>query len=287
MYTLTPEFIAESAKQQNRPRELWDFYLGAQNVKDANTYHFCSDNIRLTFWNLDGDVQEYLPLSLTRDGINSNSDMSTDTLSGEFDNADLAWSRWIADPQTGDLRGKRVVVRRIFKDLMTDKAHCKILFDGIVSGVESLTFEKAIISVRSLMNSLDVETGCLQSIDCDYILGDEWCGYVNTPVTGQTIDAGSTTTAIIDAARTEADDYWKDGFITFKSGQNIGQIRTIINFDLATKTLLLDYALPYTPAAGNTYDIRRGCDQAYDTCKNKFANQANFSGCKDIPQAMN
>jgi len=287
MQSLTTEFKAEAAKANNRPCELYDIYLGSQDVKDSKTYHFCTDNTKVSFWNLDGDAQDYTPLNLTREPINANSQLSVDSVGGEFDNADLAWSNWIASPITGDLRGKRVVIRRVFLDLLTSSTHCKILFDGIISQVEELRIEKVKVRIRSKISSLSVITGALQNIDCPYILGDDWCGVNNTPITGQTADSGCTTTTVVDAARTEADDYWNRGFIKFTSGQNEGIERTIIDFDADTDTLTLDYALPYAPAEGDTYEIRRGCDQAFDTCKNVFGNQANFGGCKDIPQTMN
>ena len=46
-------------------------------------------------------------------------------------------------------------------------------------------------------------------------------------------------------------------------------------------------ALPQAPAAGDLYMIERGCDKSFDVCRNRFANQANFGGFKNIPQLIN
>lgn len=72
--------------------------------------------------------------------------------------------------------------------------------------------------------------------------------------TGLTADAGSTTTTLRDAARTEADDFWNGKIIRFTSGANSGLLRQVTDFVAATDDFVL--SSPVTAiGAGDTYDI--------------------------------
>ena len=94
-------------------------------------------------------------------------------MSGEFDNVDRLWSNWL---NTVDLRGKRVVVRKVFLDLLNDQTHAKVMFDGIINSVSELTELSVKIECKSKLKSLSLETGRLQQLYCNYIFGDEFCG---------------------------------------------------------------------------------------------------------------
>lgn len=82
-----------------------------------------------------------------------------------------------------------------------------------------------------------------------------------TPVEAQTItiDASSTTTALRDAALTQANDFFNGARVVALSGTagNLGQVRNVTDFLAATDDLVLDHALPATPAAGDTYNLVR------------------------------
>jgi uncharacterized phage protein (TIGR02218 family) len=129
----------------------------------------------------------------------------------------------------------------------------------------------------------------MQQLYCNYIFGDEFCQFnvAATRITGQLVGAGSTTGFIIDASRTEADDFWNDGVIQFNSGVNSGLKRKVVDFTLAEHKLILDYALPQAPNPGDLYSVEKGCDKSFDVCKNRHNNQANFGGFKHIPQLIN
>ena len=73
-----------------------------------------------------------------------------------------------------------------------------------------------------------------------------------------TVDSGSAST-VVDAARTEVDDFWNGMTLEFTDDDNKGQKRPISDFTAADDTLTLTVtgaALPATPAAGNGYAIR-------------------------------
>lgn len=286
MQDLTTQYKDEAQKQENRPIELYDFYLGSQGPCDSLTYYFCTDNKRCQFWNLDGVLQYYIPLRIKRSAVPASNQLEIEAVSGEFDNVDRAWSNWL---NTIDLRGRRVVIRKVFLDLLTDQTHAKVMFDGIVNAVAELTEISIKIECKSKLKSLAVETGRMQQLYCSYIFGDEFCQFnvAATRIDGQTADEGSSTRFVIDAARTEADDFWNDGVIQFTSGVNNGLKRKVVDFIAAEYKLILDYALPQAPDAGDTYSVEKGCDKSFDVCKNRHNNHANFGGFKHIPQLIN
>ncbi len=286
MLSLTEEFINESKKKHSRPCELVDVYLGAQDSRDKNTYHFCTNNKKVSFWNLDGSPAVYKPLRISRAGIRTTSQLEIDTFSADFDNTDRAWSSWLA---VSEIRNKRLAVRKVFLDLLTGPEHTKILFDGVFHRFSSVTREKATIEFKNRLKTLNRKTGVLQGIQCTHVFGDEGCKFDenSTKVSNQVVGEGSEVGYILDSARGEADGYWRNGIIIFTDGQNAGEIRSVKNFIFGENKILLDYSLPNTPAAGDKYDLFQGCDKAYDTCKDRFSNQANFGGCKDLPQMIN
>ena len=286
MQDLTVQYKDEAVKDANRPIELYDLYLGSQNSCDSQTFYFCTDNKRVYFWNLDSVLQYYQPIKVNRSSIPASNQLEIEAVSGEFDNVDRLWSNWL---NTIDLRGKRVVVRKVFLDLLNDQTHAKVMFDGIINAVSELTELSAKIECKSKLKSLSLETGRLQQLYCNYIFGDEFCqlDVATTRLNGQTVDAGSTTGAVIDAARVEVDDWWNDGIIQFMSGVNQGLKRKVVDFIVSQHKLVLDYALPQAPVSGDLYTIERGCDKSFDVCRNRFNNQANFGGFKNIPQLIN
>ena len=286
MQNLTTQYKDEANKDTNRPVELYDLYLGSQNSCDTQTFYFCTDNKRIYFWNMDGVLQYYQPIKVNRSAIPASNQLEIEAVSGEFDNVDRLWSNWV---NTLDLRGKRVVVRKVFLDLLNDQTHAKIMFDGIINTISELTELSVKLECKSKIKSLSLETGRIQQLYCNYIFGDEFCqlDVSTTRLNGQVVSAGSTTVAVIDVVRAEADDWWNDGIIQFMSGGNQGLKRKVVDFISVQHKLILDYALPQAPAAGDFYTIERGCDKSFDVCQNRFNNQANFGGFKNIPQLIN
>src|SRR3990172_1026089 len=73
-------------------------------------------------------------------------------------------------------------------------------------------------------------------------------------VTG-TSDAGGSTSTMLDAARTEADDVWNGAWILFTSGAVANQVRLITDFVAATDTLSFTPDATASIGAGITYEI--------------------------------
>jgi len=73
-------------------------------------------------------------------------------------------------------------------------------------------------------------------------------------VTG-TADAGSDADTLVDAARTEADNYWNGLCLLMITGNNVGLARRIYDFAAATDSIEVRDAFPNAIAAGDVYVI--------------------------------
>jgi hypothetical protein len=85
----------------------------------------------------------------------------------------------------------------------------------------------------------------------------------DTP-TQYTADSGGTVRTVVDAALTEADDYWNGAILRWDGGPNAGLYSSVGDFDAATDTLTLDEDLPNAVAAGDTYTLFQGGKYASD-----------------------
>lgn len=89
----------------------------------------------------------------------------------------------------------------------------------------------------------------------------------------------------VDAARVEADDYWKHGFIQIVKGSDIHQ-RRVTAFSAGEFTL--DYPVPEKGEV--TYTVTRGCDGSWEACQGLCAygpsadNSANYGGFLHIKE---
>jgi uncharacterized phage protein (TIGR02218 family) len=76
---------------------------------------------------------------------------------------------------------------------------------------------------------------------------------------------------------------YRGGFITFISGANAGQIRSIRDAD--SSGLFLVYPLYVDPVAGDAFTAIRGCDKTLATCTGDFGNQLHYRGFPFVPDA--
>ncbi|MCP9495881.1 MAG: DUF2163 domain-containing protein [Pyrinomonadaceae bacterium MAG19_C2-C3] len=131
-----------------------------------------------------------------------------------------------------------------------------------------------------------MKLGRLVRVKCDCLrLGDARCKVdVTVPAAGDggaitvtgTVATGGSNISFTDAVRTEADDYFKNGEVTFTSGDLTGQTFEIKAFADGVFTLHL-------PAvelidAGTTYTALRGCDRTIAMCGDVYANAPNHRG---------
>ncbi|HEY8382738.1 MAG TPA: DUF2163 domain-containing protein [Microvirga sp.] len=145
-----------------------------------------------------------------------------------------------------------------------------------------------VAELRGLMHRFDEERGRLYRATCGADLGDARCG-VNLASSRYT-DGGSVTRT--DGALTLAasgigfaDGWCTGGRLTFTGGANAGlsfevkmhrKVGTAQEFDLWQRT-------PNPIAVGDAFRVSAGCDKRHATCRDTFANAANFRGFPHMP----
>jgi uncharacterized phage protein (TIGR02218 family) len=164
------------------------------------------------------------------------------------------------------------------------------VFYGEIGKIEkgSVGFKADIVSQAAIAqqrNMLDV-----YSPSCRHQLGDSLCT-VNTgalsvsgtvtSVTVPTTPGLSRKRVVIDSGRSEDNDYFAFGVLTWTTGENAGQSHQVESFSGSTITLW--DACAYRIEVGDQYTLIPGCDKKGDTCKNKFSNYVNFGGFPTIP----
>lgn len=144
------------------------------------------------------------------------------------------------------------------------------------------------VELRSLAQVLQNPVGASTSRTCWYRLGSTalpagLCNLALGPftVTG-TLTSAASRQVFTDTARTEADDYFGEGLLTWTGGANAGYSEKIKTY--AADTFTLVRPAPFAVVAGDTYTAIAGCrKRADEDCKTKFANLLNFGGEPHLP----
>lgn len=177
---------------------------------------------------------------------------------------------------------------RVWRVNWTDTAQRLLMWRGRLGDVSrgALAFTA---EVRGLTAKYDETTGRVFQHGCDAELGDARCGVdLNDPAYRTT----GAVTAITDAARFSvslsggyADTWFRRGRLTFTTG-----VLAQLSFDVRSQSAVAGaQAIELWPAAGRPPDIgdafviTAGCDKAFATCRDKFANTLNFRGFPHMP----
>ena len=191
---------------------------------------------------------------------------------------------WFDEIANGLLDHAEIRRERVFApDWNSPPVGSVILFDGIVSTIDSLTATQCQLKVKSYLSLLNQpmprnswQTSCLHTLfDAGCKLSKaayQVVGVVGAGSTVNTLNWGGATSGV----------YWQ-GMVSFTSGPNMGLSRTI---KLATGSqLMLHLPLPWMPVAGDLFFAYPGCDKTYLTCQNRFNNTANNRSYPYIPSA--
>lgn len=192
---------------------------------------------------------------------------------------------WPAAAASGALDEARVVLERAFMATWGDTSAGTIwLFSGRVGqalpsrATITLQVNSDLELLRAAMPRNSYQPGCLHT------LFDSGCGLTRatyavsgTAVSGSTLNA----LAVTDA---HATGYFDLGTVTFTSGANNGQTRTVKSWTTGSPgTLVPTQAFAAVPAAGDTFTMYPGCDKTSGTCSSKFSNLGRFRGYPMIP----
>lgn len=282
MKTLSSTFRAEASGDANRPVELYDIFL------DDATLNLINYDKNITFFDLDGNSQAYTAFPISREGYERTVENPINSIRVSVANVDRSMSAYLA---SGDFRGRRIVIRKIFADQLTASGDASLIFDGVMdmpSASEDVIQINAVDRIGSLRR--EAPRGWYQLM-CNWKFGDDQCFYGQ--VSGDmyataryTCFSGCTVTQLNSSSLTQADDYWIDGEVEMTDRHNAGQKRKITTSDSSDNTVNLGVSLPYIPASGDTFTIRRGCDKTHLRCSGDFSNDVNFGGFDTIPEQM-
>jgi uncharacterized phage protein (TIGR02218 family) len=145
-----------------------------------------------------------------------------------------------------------------------------------------------VAELESVAASLDRPNGRYLRRNCDARLGDARCGVdlSGSAFTGAGEVAALTApaTLLVDGLASFEPGWFAFGEIVFESGALAGRTMAVVEHSIAGGDVFL--TLPAdepSPAPGDRYTVRAGCDKRFATCKAKFSNPANFRGFPHLP----
>ena len=135
-----------------------------------------------------------------------------------------------------------------------------------------------VAELRALQQYLQQPVGAASTKTCRARLGDAMCmvdlgGWTETG----TITSVTSKQVFTDLSRTEADDYFGEGILTWTAGLNTGLSQKVKTY--ASDTFTLSLPMIFDVQIGDTYSVIAGCRKRLDEdCAAKFSNELNFQG---------
>lgn len=163
-----------------------------------------------------------------------------------------------------------------------------LLVSGVLGEVrrEGLSFTA---ELRGLAHRLAESSGRLYTPACSADLGDARCGVdLGAPALrglGTVVSAAGLASFTASGLAAFADGWFTAGRLLWTSGANAGlsvEVKTHAALPAAVRIDLWQ-AVPEGIAAGDAFTVTAGCDKRFATCRDRFANSANFRGFPHIP----
>ena len=120
---------------------------------------------------------------------------------------------------------------------------------------------------------------------CRFVFGSTECG-VDIEALKLTGTVTDVTNRIVFAASLSAGDgglQWKNGSLLFTYGNNDEQLIEVKDVDFGAGVITLWSPAPLQIQVGDTFDLRPGCDKAFDGGCDLYNNRINFGGFPDVP----
>lgn len=257
--------------QVNLPLELYEVYL------DTGTLYFVQAEDFVTF-----GTQTYTPIGLQRSPVQTSTELDVDELTVSIDNVALDQSNRII---ATDFVGRRMVVRKVFREDLSSSSLAIIVFDGKMDD-PGLGQHRLTLKVRSWLDALHhALPRRVYSTLCNYQLYDTACTVspftATNQVTGTALGT-STTSLLVSAPVSNSNNYWVIGTLTITTGSNASLGREALTS--SANAVLVRIPFPYTINSGDQFRLRRGCRKTVVDCKSKFNNYVNFGGYPVTPK---
>jgi len=140
-----------------------------------------------------------------------------------------------------------------------------------------------IAEIRGLTQLLVREIGDIYQVECQADLGDSRCkvnlaaftvtGTVTSPVDRRTFT---------DTSRTEAERWFDGGVLTWGAGSANSGKRMEVEFYNGAGSFVLFLQMEFPIQVGDTYSVTSGCNKAFSTCHDKYANTDNYRGYNTV-----
>ncbi len=139
--------------------------------------------------------------------------------------------------------------------------------------------------LRSIVGLLGQTRGRYITAACDAELGDQHCKLDITGLagSGQVSSVLEPTELRVSFLSGFSEDAFNSGSLVWTSGVNLGQSHEV---RICSETQVSLWRAPlFDVSPGDSFDILPGCDQSYETCKNRFDNTPNFQGFPHVAGA--
>lgn len=270
MRALSPEFAAHLASGATTLATCWRIAR-----RDGEIFRFTDHDRALL---VAGEAYEP---ETGADGaaISSSADLSVDNseIAGALSSARLS----AAELSSGRFDGAEVDIWRVNWAAPDQRV---LLKRGLIGEVkrDGVRFTA---EIRGLSCLLDQAKGRVYGRLCDATVGDARCGaLLDTPA----FKGEGAITALLDEQRflasglaAFADGWFAHGRIDWLTGANAGTSAHVKSHAAAEIALWLPPGRSL--AEGDAFEIRAGCDKAFKTCREKFANTVNFRGFPLMP----
>jgi len=156
------------------------------------------------------------------------------------------------------------------------------MFYGFTASIDKLSRTQAVMKVKSDLVLLNIQMPRnLYQPNCIYTIYSSGCGVSQAAFANHAVVGASPTRSFIPWAGATAQ--FTGGVVTFGSGPNINQTRTIQS--ATTFGLTLAYPLPALPLAGDAFVAYPGCDRTLGGGCTFFNNTARYRGHPFVPPA--
>ncbi|WP_458756626.1 DUF2163 domain-containing protein [Afipia sp. TerB] len=143
--------------------------------------------------------------------------------------------------------------------------------------------------LRGLADALSQESGRLYTAKCGADLGDGRCKLDLSSLAwrseGVIVSQESASVVVVSGIAAFADGFFTAGRLTWATGANAGLSVEIKEHRVTEDIVRLSLwqGVPEPVVSGDTFAITAGCDKTFATCRDRFANTANFRGFPHIP----
>jgi uncharacterized phage protein (TIGR02218 family) len=143
--------------------------------------------------------------------------------------------------------------------------------------------------LRSMSHRLEARTGRLYAARCDAELGDARCRKnIDTDEfrgAGAVLSVASRFEVVVTGLAAFASGSFTGGTLTWMAGANAGQGSAVREHrgEGAVARIGFWQAAGFTVAEGDAFTVHAGCDKAFETCRDRFANVVNFRGFPHMP----